>query len=860
KNNTMHYQFADLTLNTELRQLQRGNDTIKLTKLSYKVLTTLLSGSPNIIDHDELVNNVWGENRIITPENITQRIMMLRQSLGDNAAKPKYIESVHGVGFRIIPSVILTKTNIEPIAESKSEQNIISRPNITSNNHIAINRRKPSWIQILTSIIVLVVIATLLLPIFERDSADEEPNQIKQEQTPLINGNNNLATIAVLPFVNMTSDPEQEYFSDGITEEILNNLAQVKKLKVISRTSSFSFKNHNDSLAEIAKQLGVKNILEGSIRKDGNKIRITAQLIDAKTDTHLWSNTYDRELNDIFAVQDEISVAIVIALKNKLSITDIELNLAPSSQSAINLDAHNEYLRGRYFVEKLTEKDQIKALSYFNKSIELAKDYAPAWAGKALANFNLAKFDHGNVAFDMAKARGAAEKAISLDAELPEANLIMGIVEVNSKNNEKAIKYFKKAIALNPNYADAYFWYSTIRDKDSLDLLEKALQLNPVSLRINFAYGNLLRRTLQFDKAVEVAINMLDIDSTSYLPYMLLSSISRDENKVADHLIYYNKLLQLSPSVPNLINLSDDYLQYGLYNQALELLTGMPAAYDMTKYYIQKDFERAHQVAKEVLPRNKRDKTGAFHRAITEFNIGNFELAIKYFKVSEAGEPFLIYSYQQIGDSKSADELINQWKMHYQSSIEAGRGDLDELAAYIAFFENDINKMIKHLKQKQNKDPYFVLGTHYKFFPMYQKLTSHPKWQSLLEESDNRALKVRNRYLELVPIGAEKLARLHHSEKSFRPVEISVATEILEEYVGVYILSSEFSIAVTLEGGYLFMQGTGQKIFKLAPESEALFFSLTHNDKFSFLRNEAGKVISVIEYDKNFNLTYKKLL
>lgn len=292
----MHYQFADLTLNTELRQLQRGNDTIKLTKLSYKVLTTLLSGSPNIIDHDELVNNVWGENRIITPENITQRIMMLRQSLGDNAAKPKYIESVHGVGFRIIPSVILTKTNIEPIAESKSEQNIISRPNITSNNHIAINRRKPSWIQILTSIIVLVVIATLLLPIFERDSADEEPNQIKQEQTPLINGNNNLATIAVLPFVNMTSDPEQEYFSDGITEEILNNLAQVKKLKVISRTSSFSFKNHNDSLAEIAKQLGVKNILEGSIRKDGNKIRITAQLIDAKTDTHLWSNTYDLSL------------------------------------------------------------------------------------------------------------------------------------------------------------------------------------------------------------------------------------------------------------------------------------------------------------------------------------------------------------------------------------------------------------------------------------------------------------------------------------------------------------------------------------------------------------------------------------
>ena len=179
------------------------------------------------------------------------------------------------------------------------------------------------------------------------------------------------SSIAVLPFVNMSSDPEQEYFSDGISEEILNVLAKLPNLKVTSRSSAFAFKGSKINISEVAKKLGVNNVLEGSVRKFGNRIRITAQLIEAGSDTHLWSETYDRELVDLFAIQDEISAAIVEALKAKLG---LDVKVATRDMSKVNLDAHNEYLKGRFYIENRTEADLEKALAYFDKAIELAPD------------------------------------------------------------------------------------------------------------------------------------------------------------------------------------------------------------------------------------------------------------------------------------------------------------------------------------------------------------------------------------------------------------------------------------------------------------------------------------------------------
>ena len=189
-------------------------------------------------------------------------------------------------------------------------------------------------------------------------------------------------SIAVLPFVNMSSDPEQEYFSDGISEELLNLLSKIPELRVISRSSSFAFKGEKTDIPTVAKKLNVAHVLEGSVRKAGNLVRITAQLIDARTDTHLWSETYERELENIFDLQDEISEAIVGALKESLN---IQLETAPKTITATNTEAHDAYLRGRYLVVQRTPTTIEAAVHEFEKAITLDPDFALAHAELAMA-------------------------------------------------------------------------------------------------------------------------------------------------------------------------------------------------------------------------------------------------------------------------------------------------------------------------------------------------------------------------------------------------------------------------------------------------------------------------------------------
>ena len=358
------------------------------------------------------------------------------------------------------------------------------------------------------------------------------------------------SSIAVLPFVNMSSDPEQEYFSDGISEEILNVLAQLPSLQVTSRSSAFAFKGKDINITEVAEKLGVNNVLEGSVRKSGTRLRITAQLIDADTDKHLWSETYDRELVDIFVVQDEISAAIVKALKSKL---DLDVEVVARDMAAVNLDAHNEYLQGRFYIERRTQKDIEKALTHFNKAIEISPDYAPAWMGKAWATLFLSNAQYGNVPNKIAlkEARIAAEKAMILDPELPEAQAIMGVVEQGSYENEKAIPYFQRAIELNPSYADAYIWYSLTQAANlqkRLDLLAKAVQLSPMSMQANSNYNHVLNMFGHSKDANEVAQHMLAVDDSSFQAYSSLAVTRDTQGKQGEAAYFSYKASLLNPN------------------------------------------------------------------------------------------------------------------------------------------------------------------------------------------------------------------------------------------------------------------------------------------------------------------------
>jgi len=301
-------------------------------------------------------------------------------------------------------------------------------------------------------------------------------------------------SIAVLPFVNMSSDQENEYFSDGITEEILNYLSKIKGLRVISRTSAFTYKERTDiSIADIGRELDVTHMLEGSVRKAGNKVRITAQLIRSQDDAHLWSETYDRDLEDIFAVQDEIAQTIVGTLKmDYIGHT----NDREPKKTETSIEAYNMYLQGIHFQDRRDEDGMRRALSFFKRTVQLDPGYELAYVG--LANTYLLLADYGYASFDenLPLAEYNANKAMDLNPESAEVHAANAFVSLIRKDDpRKTESYYLKAIELNPNYATAHHWYSdflkiVLKDHQKALLYGKAAQkLDPLSgiIGINLA-------------------------------------------------------------------------------------------------------------------------------------------------------------------------------------------------------------------------------------------------------------------------------------------------------------------------------------------------------------------------------------
>ncbi len=306
-------------------------------------------------------------------------------------------------------------------------------------------------------------------------------------------------SIAVLPFVNMSGDTENEYFSDGISEEILNLLVKLPQLRVASRTSAFIFKGKEVGIPQVAKELGVSTVLEGSVRRAGDHVRITAQLIDVETDSHLWSETYDREMKDVFAIQDDIAQSITTAL---------EMTLSPKERRAIQYvatsdpKAYDFYLRGRSYMYTMTRRDYEYAIRMFRQASDLDSKYALAYAGVADAYSHLYRYADGSKE-NVKKALEASEKAVALDSDSAEAHASRGMAMFISENYPEAEREFSKSIELNPNLFEAYYYfglaYSSQGDfEKAIDMYKKAIEVNPADYQsiifLSQAYSSLGRR------------------------------------------------------------------------------------------------------------------------------------------------------------------------------------------------------------------------------------------------------------------------------------------------------------------------------------------------------------------------------
>ncbi len=307
-------------------------------------------------------------------------------------------------------------------------------------------------------------------------------------------------SIAVLPFVNMSGDVENEYFSDGISEEILNLMVKLPQLRVASRTSSFMFKGREVSIPTVAKELGVNTVLEGSVRRAGDRVRITAQLIDVATDSHLWSETYDREMKDVFAIQDDIAQSIIDAL---------EMTLSPKERRAIqsvassDAGAYDFYLRGRSYMYTMTRPGFENAIRMFQQAIDLDAKYALAYAGIADAHSHMYRFDVRDRKNAQEKAREASEKAIALDPDSSEARASRGLAMFINEEYAEAEQEFEKTIELNPNLFEAYYYFGLAHSSQgefekAAAMYLKAMEINPADYQPQIflaqAYASLGRK------------------------------------------------------------------------------------------------------------------------------------------------------------------------------------------------------------------------------------------------------------------------------------------------------------------------------------------------------------------------------
>ncbi len=320
-------------------------------------------------------------------------------------------------------------------------------------------------------------------------------------------------SIAVLPFVNMSADPEQEYFSDGISEELLNLLAQIPELRVISRSSSFSFKGKDISIPQVAAELNVAHVLEGSVRKAGSRVRITAQLIEARSDTHLWSATYDRELDDIFAVQDEIAAIIGDSLRTELVQADGEL-ASPTSIKTASFGAYEAFLRGREFLHLREQENIEQAISLLEHSVKLDDGFAPAHA--LLANATMLQSAYARVDWETAMRAASLhlERAQAIEPDLAEAHAGRALLALNYGDVESTIEHARKALRANPNYTDAMNWlYIGLnrlgRYEEAETTIERTVATDPLSMPGRVNYADLLTRAGRFEEAIVQADRLL---------------------------------------------------------------------------------------------------------------------------------------------------------------------------------------------------------------------------------------------------------------------------------------------------------------------------------------------------------------
>ena len=385
----------------------------------------------------------------------------------------------------------------------------------------------------------------------------------------------NTNSIAVLPFANMSADEENEYFCDGLAEELLNALSKIDDLKVAARTSAFSFKGKNASVSEIGEKLGVKNVLEGSVRRARNRLRISVQLVNAADGFHLWSDRYDREMQDIFELQDEITLSVVDALKVRLLGEEIGVVLKRYTHNA---DAYELFLKGRFYHYKYTAEGWKRAIKFFEKAIEIEPNYAPAYAAMTSSWGCLWFFGLVSAESAIPSMKAATVKSLEIDENLAESHLSQAMVSFFYEWEwKKAEQEFKQAIAIDPNNAEALSFYAMFlafegRFDEALDQNTHSLAIDPLSPLINMNAGWTYFTAGLLDEALEQVGKMIELEPGFYGSYWLKGAICLTEGNYEEAIVELKKGVSLGGHQTVLADLGSAYGLAGRKDEAVNIL------------------------------------------------------------------------------------------------------------------------------------------------------------------------------------------------------------------------------------------------------------------------------------------------
>jgi adenylate cyclase len=427
-------------------------------------------------------------------------------------------------------------------------------------------------------------------------------------------------SIAVLPFENLSHDPDNVYFADGIQEEILTRLSKIADLKVISRTSTQRYQHKPENLLEIAKQLGVANILEGSVQKAADQVRVNVQLINAQNDSHLWADKFDRKLTDIFAVESEIAAKIADALQARL--TAPERN-AIAAQPTQNTEAHQLYLKGRYLWNRRTGENLKKALAYFQLATEKDSNYALAYVGVADAYSVMPAYSAGSPQDCLPRARAAAQRALELDEMLAEAHASLAYTLFHYFEFAASTKEFERAIELNPNYATAHQWYArtnllmTGQFDRAIAEMKRAVELDPVSPMFHAELGGVYMVARRYDEAIEQLRNTIETDPEFYWAHRFLGLALELKGATAQAIAEYHRAFEVSDDPVVLAFLAHAEANIGRQNEARQILARLTEA-AKTRYVPAYAFAVIHLAlgekdqALDWLEKNTRDHAAAY--------------------------------------------------------------------------------------------------------------------------------------------------------------------------------------------------------------------------------------------------------